>query len=201
MLRAINFLCRCLSRPDDDEDGHEFPVEKLYEFGEVIGQGRLGVVYKCTDRTTGEQFACKKMPATGNAMREMDSLYMLQQCLPRRHPGILRSIAYFPQERVGKYGWSKNVYMISDLCDGGDLQHFIDAHDHGILSERLAARIIQSLVQSLQYCHSWKIIHRDVKPSSIFISNTANNVNPSSWVFKLGNFDRSICNGTLQKYS
>jgi hypothetical protein len=85
MLRAIKSLARCWSRQDDDEDGH---VEKHYEFGEVIGQGRSRVVYKCIERTTREQYACKKMPAMANAACEMNLLYRLQRSLPRGCPEI-----------------------------------------------------------------------------------------------------------------
>jgi len=87
-----------------------------------------------------------------------------------------------------------NVYIISELCDRGDVQHLLDEHGHGIISQRQIARIIQSLVQSLKFCHWRNIIHRDVKPSSTFIANSGNS---SSWAFKLGNFGVSIWKGNL----
>eukprot|EP00253_Pinus_taeda_P026836 PITA_26836 len=49
---------------------------------------------------------------------------------------------------------------------------------------------MKCIVEALRYCHSERIIHRDIKPSSIFISNGANS--GSSWVAKLGNFDRAL---------
>lgn len=164
-LHAINFFCQCWSRRYEDEDAHESLVHRLYEFREEIGRGGSGVVYKCIDRTTGEQFACKMMPATHNALNEIK----IFQSLPK-HPATLKSMAHYVQERVAKYGSSKDVYVISELCDGGDLQRFIDGY--GAVPESLAAAIITSLVHSLEDCHHWNIIHRDVKPSSIFITNT-----------------------------
>jgi serine/threonine protein kinase len=200
MLRAIQRLwCGCRARKEKDSEGSDAPeplVEKNYEIGEVIGQGRLGMVHICTDNTTGEQFACKKMPMTKNAYDEM---LLLETRLSGKHPGILKVRACYWGQWLAKYGWSKNLYMISELCDGGDLQRLLERN--GIPSERESARTMKCIVEALRYCHSQSIIHRDVKPSSIFISNTANS--GSSWVVKLGNFDRSIQlhNGKLEKYS
>jgi len=91
---------------------------------------------------------------------------------------------------------TENRYMISELCDGGDLARFVKRN--GILSEKEAAGIMKCIVEALRYCHSERIIHRDIKPSNIFISNGANS--GSSWVAKLGNFDRAL-QRKLENYS
>lgn len=152
----------------------------------MIGRGRLGVVYKCMRMLTGEQLACKIMPISINyASNEM---LLLGNQLSGKHPGILNvTDCHWPQWK-GKKMLSENLYMISELCDGGDLERFVEGN--GILSEKEATGIMKCIVEALRYCHSERIIHRDIKPSSIFISNGANS--GSSWIAKLGNFDRAL---------
>lgn len=115
MLRAIQFLCRfCRARNEEDSeetDASILVVEKNYEIGEVIGQGRLGVVHKCIRRSTGEQLACKKMPITSYAYNEM---LLLQNHLSGKHPGILEVRACYWAQLLGEYRWSKNVYINLD---------------------------------------------------------------------------------------
>ncbi|KAL9264177.1 Calcium-dependent protein kinase 33-like protein [Drosera capensis] len=41
-----------LGKPFDD-------VKLYYEMGKELGRGQFGITYLCTDRNTGEQFACK----------------------------------------------------------------------------------------------------------------------------------------------
>ncbi|CAI5531183.1 unnamed protein product [Closterium sp. Naga37s-1] len=74
-----------------------------------------------------------------------------------------------------------HVHVAMELCEGGDL--FDRVVSHGRLSEPSAARIFRSLMLALQHCHSHTIVHRDVKPEIILLSNRAinkDNVNGSA---------------------
>ncbi|CAI5950168.1 unnamed protein product [Closterium sp. NIES-65] len=75
----------------------------------------------------------------------------------------------------------QHVHVAMELCEGGDL--FDRVASHGRLSEPSAARIFRSLMLALQHCHSHTIVHRDVKPEIILLSNRAinkDNVNGSA---------------------
>ncbi|CAI5531181.1 unnamed protein product [Closterium sp. Naga37s-1] len=67
----------------------------------------------------------------------------------------------------------EHVHVVMELGEGGDLFDCIDSHER--LSEPSAACIFRSLMLALQHCHSHAIVHRDVKPENILLSDHANN--------------------------
>ena len=63
------------------------------------------------------------------------------------------------------------MYHILPLCDGRDLEKYID--DKTFLSESEARDLISQIVDGVFYLHSNGIIHRDLKPANVFL-NTKN---------------------------
>lgn len=58
----------------------------------------------------------------------------------------------------------RNVYLITELCKGGEL--FDKIIEEEFFSEKVAARLFQQILQSLNYCHKENIAHRDLKPEN-----------------------------------
>ena len=72
------------------------------------------------------------------------------------HPHILKLYEYFEDE--------KNVYLITELCRGGELFDRIIKEE--FFSEKVAARLFKQILQPLNYCHNQGIAHRDLKPEN-----------------------------------
>ena len=72
------------------------------------------------------------------------------------HPNVLKLYEYFED--------SKNVYLITELCRGGEL--FDRIIENEFFSEKVAAKIFKQILQPLNYCHSQGIAHRDLKPEN-----------------------------------
>jgi len=64
---------------------------------------------------------------------------------------------------------SKNVYLVTELCTGGELfDRIVQAE---FFTEAVAARVFRQILQALNYCHSLNIVHRDLKPENfLFVS-------------------------------
>lgn len=73
------------------------------------------------------------------------------------HPNIVR---YYET-----YDEAKFIYLVMELCNGGELFHKIEKEDH--INESSAADIMYKLLMALQHVHSSGIIHRDIKPENI----------------------------------
>ena len=76
------------------------------------------------------------------------------------HPNVLKLYEYFED--------SKNVYLITELCRGGEL--FDRIIENEFFSEKVAAKIFKQILQPLNYCHSQGIAHRDLKPENLLVN-------------------------------
>eukprot|EP00916_Digyalum_oweni_P022355 GHVL01037041.1.p1 GENE.GHVL01037041.1~~GHVL01037041.1.p1 ORF type:complete len:213 (+),score=37.94 GHVL01037041.1:192-830(+) len=64
-----------------------------------------------------------------------------------------------------------NFYIITELVSGGELMdRIIQANDDGNqISELWAAQVMHQILLAVMYCHSQKIIHKDLKPMNILL--------------------------------
>jgi calcium-dependent protein kinase len=142
-----------------------------YEFFDKAGQGSFGKVMVVRHKVTKQVRACKAITLRGG-QTQADLIRNETQILRSLdHPNILKLFeVYFD---------GSNVYMISELCEGGSLVDRLNFHyppnqknnPHRLMSEGLAALIVQQLLASLACCHAHHIIHRDVKPDNILFVN------------------------------
>lgn len=78
-----------------------------------------------------------------------------------KHPTVVELLDFFEDERF--------VYMVLELCAGGDLYRRLRAV--GPLSEAEAAAYMGQLLAGLAYLHSRRIMHRDLKLSNLLLSH------------------------------
>eukprot|EP00971_Amphidinium_carterae_P125509 2486242-Amphidinium_carterae.1 len=58
-----------------------------------------------------------------------------------------------------------------EFCDGNTLREVIDRHHGGLFrDEALLWKLFRQVLEALSYVHKKGLIHRDVKPTNIFIS-------------------------------
>ena len=79
-----------------------------------------------------------------------------------RHPSILELYNYFED--------SEYVYMVMELCDNGNLFHYMKNLPDRYLDEDTARGLLYQMVQGLLYLHSNGIIHRDIKLSNLLLN-------------------------------
>ncbi|XP_050260451.1 cell division control protein 2 homolog A-like isoform X1 [Quercus robur] len=162
-----------------------------YEKVEKIGEGTYGVVYKARDRTTNETIALKKIrleqedegvPST--AIREISLLKEMQ------HGNIVRLQDVVHSE--------KRLYLVFEYLDL-DLKKYMDSSPEfakdlrqikvsGLLSAigGLLAKIfnwgylsflqmfLYQILRGIAYCHSHRVLHRDLKPQNLLIDRRTN---------------------------
>lgn len=75
------------------------------------------------------------------------------------HPNILRLIDYFEDK--------KNVYLVLELCTGGELFDRIIANKY--YNEEDARIIFKQIIKALHYCHINGVCHRDLKPENFIM--------------------------------
>lgn len=64
----------------------------------------------------------------------------------------------------------KNVYLITELCQGGELFEKIVEKEY--FEEQYAARIFKQILLGVNYCHQHNIVHRDLKPENFLFETS-----------------------------
>ncbi|CAI5465699.1 unnamed protein product [Closterium sp. Yama58-4] len=145
------------------------PSSQLWQdfaFSDIIGEGQYGKVWRCVDRASGQPMACKQIRTAGLSEAEMADLQreIYSLSLLGAHENIL-SLAHV-------YADEKTVYVITELCNGGDLFDLVDRSGNG-LDEASAAKIFVQIVRAVRWCHAHRIVHRDIKPENILLTKTS----------------------------
>ena len=75
------------------------------------------------------------------------------------HPNIIKPLEV--------YDGKKQIYMVLELCDGGDL------YKRAPYSEKDSATIMGKLLSAIKYMHDHGIVHRDLKFENIMFESKA----------------------------
>ncbi|WRX32361.1 Protein kinase domain - like 10 [Theobroma cacao] len=150
-----------LGRPMED-------IKSTYTIGKELGRGQFGVTHLCTNKATGEQFACKTI-----AKRKLVNKEDIEDV--RREVQIMHHLTGQPNivELKGAYEDKHSVHLVMELCAGGELFDRIIAKGH--YTERAAASLLRTIVQIVHTCHSMGVIHRDLKPENFLLLNKDEN--------------------------
>ncbi|XP_061719159.1 cyclin-dependent kinase-like 1 isoform X1 [Cydia pomonella] len=134
-----------------------------YEQLAVVGEGSYGVVLKCRRRDTGQLVAIKKFLETEDdaAVRKM-ALREIRMLKKLRHEHLVNMIEVFRRKR--------RFYLVFEYLDHTLLDE-LEASPGG-LGEDTAKRHLYQLLKGIDFCHQNSIIHRDVKPENVLVSNT-----------------------------
>ena len=139
-----------------------------YELGEIIGFGGMSEVHLARDHRLHRDVAIKILRAD---LARDPSFYLrfrreAQNAAALNHPAIVA--VYDTGEAETPAG--PLPYIVMEYVDGDTLRDIV--HTDGPLPPRRAIEVIADACNALNFSHENGIIHRDVKPANIMISNT-----------------------------
>jgi serine/threonine-protein kinase len=131
-----------------------------YELLEFLGGG-MSHVYRARDTAIGRQVAIKIL--TPEACQDPDAKARFLQ-----EARMAGNIEHENIIRIHDYGEEQGrPFIVMEFLVGEDLRHAIRDKHVGDISNRL--RIALDIARALEYIHSKKIIHRDIKPDNVHI--------------------------------
>ncbi|KAF3987736.1 hypothetical protein FT663_02695 [Candidozyma haemuli var. vulneris] len=130
-----------------------------YEVHEFIGRGSFGEVFKGIRKDNGKLFAFKVIPM--DETENLDVIIKEIQFLSKlRSPYITRHHETFLRDT--------DIWIVLEYCGGGSCADLL--RYYGSLEEPVTAYIIRSVLRGLQYLHSEKKVHRDIKSGNILLT-------------------------------
>ena len=131
-----------------------------YRILDELGQGAMGTVYRGRDEALDRDVAVKVMSrGLADAHAKDRFLKEARAAAGLQHPNIV--IVYELGEHDGA------PFMVLELLEGVDLQRAIDS---GIRPDpRATLPVVLQLLSGLGHAHEHGVVHRDVKPSNVFL--------------------------------
>lgn len=157
-----------------------------YRIERKLSAGGFGVVYLAVD-SEGQQFAIKEYLPSSLATRAVGEL--LPQVLPEKlslyRLGLKsffeegRSLAQISHGSVVSvlnfFRENETVYMVMNYLEGGTLQDFIitarDLKKPKVFRESTIRSLFDEILRGLRIVHQHKMLHLDIKPANIFITD------------------------------
>jgi len=136
-------------------------IANRYDVLGVLGEGGMGIVYRCRDRSTQQLVAIKRViPPPGNLAHEYVMwFYKEARALAAlNHPNIVRAHD-FGQLRDG------SPFLAMELVTGASL------HDltHARLGFPVIWSVVDQILAALAHAHARGVIHGDLKPSNVLV--------------------------------
>ncbi|MFF3329361.1 protein kinase [Streptomyces sp. NPDC002888] len=137
-----------------------------YRLGEVLGRGGMGTVWRAEDETLGRTVAVKELRFPTN-IDEDEKRRLITRTL-REAKAIARirnnsAVTVFDVVEEDDRPW-----IVMELVEGKSLAEVI--REDGVLEPRRAAEVGLAILDVLRSAHREGILHRDVKPSNVLIS-------------------------------
>jgi len=164
-----------------------------------LGQGGMGLVFRCLDEVGGIEVAVKMLPPEvshdSGEMEDVRENFRLVSSLVHQNICAVRTLEKDPA--TGEY------FLVMELAQGVNLrtwrkqrkaqcpksnnQYPTSNGTAGIpLAEILP--IVRQIAAALDYAHEHKVIHRDIKLSNVMVQPATSNLQPSTCTVKVLDF-------------
>ncbi|XP_033917226.1 striated muscle preferentially expressed protein kinase [Melopsittacus undulatus] len=132
--------------------------QKPYTFLDEKARGRFGVIRLCKENATGKLFMAKIVPYEAERKQSVLQEYEILKALHHERIMALHEAYITPRYLV----------LICENCAGKEILYNIV--DRFRYSEDDVVSYVLQLLQGLEYLHSRRIVHLDIKPDNIVIS-------------------------------
>jgi CheY-like chemotaxis protein/tRNA A-37 threonylcarbamoyl transferase component Bud32 len=143
--------------------GKEELANSRYKFGEIIGEGGIGRVYKAEDMLLGMPVAIKvlskEFARDSLAVAKLKEEARIAMQLSHSHIVRLHNL----QEVGGNY------FLVMEHVEGRNFRRILEKH--GRMELDFVVQVAQACGEALSYAHRRGILHLDLKPENIMLTS------------------------------
>src|SRR5262249_32793353 len=142
----------------------DWPTVPGYEILAELGRGGMGVVYKARQVSLKRLVALKVIRDGALAGPQERARFRIEaEAAPRmHHPNIVQ--IYEAGEHQGR------PHLVMEFGEGGSLEQHLPGQPN---PPAQAAALVRTLALAVQHAHAQQVIHRDLKPTNILMSDEA----------------------------
>ncbi|XP_008580893.1 PREDICTED: serine/threonine-protein kinase SIK2 [Galeopterus variegatus] len=151
----------------------------FYDIEGTLGKGNFAVVKLARHRITKTEVAIKIIDKSQLDAVNLEKIYREVQIMKLLdHPHIIKLYQVMETKSM--------LYLVTEYAKNGEIFDYLA--NHGRLNESEARRKFWQILSAVDYCHSQKIVHRDLKAENLLLDN---NMNIKIADFGFGNFFKS----------
>ncbi|XP_074832857.1 serine/threonine-protein kinase SIK2 [Carettochelys insculpta] len=151
----------------------------FYDIEGTLGKGNFAVVKLGRHRITRSEVAIKIIDKSQLDVVNLEKIYREVQIMKMLdHPHIIKLYQVMETKSM--------LYLVTEYAKNGEIFDYLA--NHGRLSEPEARRKFWQILSAVEYCHSRKIVHRDLKAENLLLDN---HMNIKIADFGFGNFYKS----------
>ncbi|KAF4669839.1 hypothetical protein FOL46_001172 [Perkinsus olseni] len=152
-------------QPFDRYTHEESSVLSKYLLGEKLGHGAYATVRLgwCKANRAGKVAVkiYEKISLVGSTTRRRNVMREIHVMKKISHPNIVQFIETFDTP--------KKIYLILEHIAGGCLNEFVERLPGNKVDDATAKKFMAQICEGVRYCHSKRIVHRDLKLENILL--------------------------------
>ncbi|KAL0288126.1 UNVERIFIED_CONTAM: Calcium-dependent protein kinase [Sesamum calycinum] len=157
--------------------GYDKDFDKRYTIGKLLGHGQFGYTYVAIDKSNGDRVAVKRIeknkPCSEQIFEYMADVLPIAVEDVKREVKILKALA--GHENVvhfyNAFEDDSYVYIVMELCEGGELLDRILSKKDSRYTEKDAAIVVRQMLKVAAECHLHGFVHRDMKPENFLFKS------------------------------
>ncbi|XP_078334806.1 serine/threonine-protein kinase 3-like isoform X2 [Crassostrea virginica] len=140
------------------EDDLTRSPEEVFDILGKLGEGSYGSVYKALHKESGQVLAIKQVPVDTDLQEIIKEISIMQQC------DSVYIVKYY-----GSYFKNTDLWIVMEYCGAGSVSDIMRLRNKTLTEEEIAT-ILYDALKGLEYLHSRRKIHRDIKAGNILLN-------------------------------